>query len=247
MSDTPLIQFLEWDSDFFCKRIATVCTEAITRGLLEAAVQNSLEQRIDCLYLLLDPEENSTVREAEENGFRLADIRVTLSKTITPDKSIWRPLSSNIRLSKSEDIPSLSLIAAAGHTDSRFYSDPGFPNELCDKLYATWIEKSCNGYAQAVLVADQHGEAAGYTSCHINPDGSGQIGLVGVGKEFQGRGLGNSLISESLRWFASQGCSTVFVVTQGKNVGAQRLYQKNGFLTDCLEIWFHRWNTGDHH
>lgn len=241
MSDSPLIRFLEWDSDFFGKRIASVCTETVTGGLLGAAVQKGIEERIDCLYLLLPAEDSSMVREAEASGFHMADIRMTLSKSITPDKSIWQPLSADIRLSKSEDVPYLSLIAAAGHTDSRFYSDPGFPNELCDRLYATWIEKSCNGYAQAVLVADQNGQATGYTSCHINPDGSGQIGLVGVSADFQGQGLGKRLIAESLRWFASQGCSMVFVVTQGKNVGAQRLYQKNGFLTSSLQLWYHRW------
>lgn len=241
MSDNDLIKLLEWDSVFFGKRIATVCAKDLNRESIAAAVNKSLEERIDCLYLLVSAGESSAVRAVEENGFHIVDIRVTLSRGIIPDKSKWTPLSPDIRLSKSEDIPDLSLIAAKGHTDSRFYSDPGFPDELCDRLYATWIEKSCNGYAEAVLVADQDGTAAGYTSCHINPDGSGQIGLVGVGDQFQGKGLGKSLIAESLRWFASQGCSKVLVVTQGKNVGAQRLYQKQGFLTDSVEIWFHKW------
>ncbi|NVN99887.1 MAG: GNAT family N-acetyltransferase [Geobacteraceae bacterium] len=245
MSDNGLIKLLEWDSAFFGKKIATVCDQKLCTKSIAAAVNKSLEERIDCLYLLVSAEDSSAVRDIEENGFHMVDIRVTLSRGITPDKSKWTPLSADIRLAKSEDIPALSLIAAAGHTDSRFYSDPGFPRELCDRLYATWIEKSCNGYAQAVLVAEHDGEAAGYTSCHINPDGSGQIGLVGVGENFQGKGLGKSLISESLRWFASQGCSKVLVVTQGKNVGAQRLYQKNGFLTDSVQLWYHRWAVSE--
>ena len=40
------------------------------------------------------------------------------------------------------------------HRDSRFYYDPGFPNQRCDELYETWIDRSCHGYADTVLVAE---------------------------------------------------------------------------------------------
>jgi hypothetical protein len=30
-------------------------------------------------------------------------------------------------------------------------------------------------------------------------------------------------------------------VTQGKNIAAQRLYQKNGFLIRDLQLWYHKW------
>jgi len=31
------------------------------------------------------------------------------------------------------------------------------------------------------------------------------------------------------------------VVTQGRNLAAQRLYQRNGFVTASLQLWYHRW------
>jgi ribosomal protein S18 acetylase RimI-like enzyme len=33
----------------------------------------------------------------------------------------------------------------------------------------------------------------------------------------------------------------VSVVTQGRNVAAQRLYQRAGFVTASTQLWYHRW------
>jgi len=108
-------------------------------------------------------------------------------------------------------------------------------------LYETWIEKSCKGYADAVLVAELQGWPVGYISCHLLDQAEGQIGLFGVSADFQGKGLGQKLVNESLRWFAEQGMRQVTVVTQGRNCRAQRLYQRCGFLTRSVQLWYHRW------
>ena len=31
------------------------------------------------------------------------------------------------------------------------------------------------------------------------------------------------------------------VVTQGRNIAGQRLYQRCGFLTRSVELWYHKW------
>ena len=43
------------------------------------------------------------------------------------------------------------------------------------------------------------------------------------------------------RWFEQEDAEKIRVVTQGRNVAAQRLYQKCGFASSSMEIWFHRW------
>lgn len=241
MKADSYLQLLEWDSAFFGKKIARAAVEKITKDSVNALIAESNANQVDCLYLLLDADESDKIRLSEESGFQLVDIRVTLTRSIQPEPSPWSSSSTSIRLAVEGDIGMLRSIAAANHGDSRFYSDGRFPAKLCDELYATWIEKSCKGYADAVLVAVRNGEASGYISCHINKDGSGQIGLVGVSSICQGAGLGRALIDESLRWFASAGGNRIEVVTQGKNIGAQRLYQKSGFLTDRLQLWYHKW------
>jgi dTDP-4-amino-4,6-dideoxy-D-galactose acyltransferase len=166
------------------------------------------------------------------------DLRVTLvrgmDQAIPPTRSALRPWEE-------ADLPPLYEIARVSHRDSRFYFDAGFPRGRCDDLYQIWVKNSCAGFADALLVAGESGRAAGYITCQIAPDGHGKIGLMAVGEEFRGRGLGQDLVSGALQWFASRGVPRVSVVTQGRNFAAQRTYQRCGFETGCIEIWYHRW------
>ncbi len=235
------LQYLEWDSAFFGLRIGKAANSRLTAEAMAELTVACHEQRIDCLYLLVDPSETTTIRFAEDDGFHLVDIRVTLDCKLPAGHPPWHSSTSGIRLAIDADIAALRPIAAANHRDSRFYQDGGFSPERCDELYATWIEKSCNGYADAVLVADCGEGAVGYLSCHIRDNGVGNIGLVGISSARQGKGLGRLLLTESLRWFAAAGITQVEVVTQGRNLAAQRLYQKSGFLTSSLQLWYHRW------
>ena len=98
------------------------------------------------------------------------------------------------------------------------------------------------GYAQAVLVAGLPGRPEGFITCHTKPElHKGQIGLVGVDEAARGHGTGRTLVLELLHWFAGQGLESVQVVTQGRNIAAQRLYEKCGFLTVEIKNWYHRW------
>jgi ribosomal protein S18 acetylase RimI-like enzyme len=109
-------------------------------------------------------------------------------------------------------------------------------------LYETWIEKSLSGYAQAVLVMGEPGQPEGFVTCHTNMlEAKGLIGLVGVSRSARGRGVGQALVLESLHWFAVQGMASAEVVTQGRNIPAQRLYQKCGFAIKEVKLWYHQW------
>jgi dTDP-4-amino-4,6-dideoxy-D-galactose acyltransferase len=92
-----------------------------------------------------------------------------------------------------------------------------------------------------VLVAELDKQPVGYISCHLLDQAKGQIGLCGVSKESQGKGIGLLLVSASLRWFVDHGVQRATVVTQGRNCKAQRLYQRCGFLTQSVQLWFHKW------
>ena len=50
-----------------------------------------------------------------------------------------------------------------------------------------------------------------------------------------------ALIAAALDWCEAEGAEEVAVVTQGRNVAAQRLYQRCGFVTQRLELWYHKW------
>src|SRR5271157_3135956 len=235
---------LDWDSEFFACNIARLTSERLTEDTTARARSWCECNRIDCLYFLADAADPTTVSLAENNGFRLVDIRLTLERHLK-DVPPATPVAGAIRVGTTLDGPVLRLIASQSHRDSRFYHDPHFPRSRCDALYETWIEKSLNGYAEAVLVAELEGKAVGYVSCHLPSPTTGQIGLFAVDSNARRMGLGHALVRESLRWFASKGALQVSVVTQGRNVSAQRMYQRCGFETQSLQLWYHRWFGGD--
>lgn len=230
--------YLEWDSNFFGCRIARLECERLDRATLNEALVWCRNNRIDCLYFLADADHAATMRLAESDGFQLTDVRVTFERAIGEGDAA--PSSDGIRRAREEDLTSLRAIARAAHHDSRFYFDEHFDRRKCDLLYEAWIENSFHGFAQAVLVAEIEGRAAGYLTCHLKGAES-QIGLVGIDSEYQGKGLGWKLIQHFLSWSREKGATRAVVVTQGRNLAAQRFYQRNRFISSGLQLWYHLW------
>jgi dTDP-4-amino-4,6-dideoxy-D-galactose acyltransferase len=241
MSKKNLCQFLEWDTRFFGLKIARVVPHRLHPLTLQAIKDWCAVENIECLYFLADSDDPETVRLAQMGGFDLVDIRVTLEKHVAPGYRTSEGLDQvRIRPSDSGDVPILKGIARASFRASRFYFDPHFPPERCDALFETWIERSCLGYADMVLVAERQASTAGFITCHLERN-SGEIGLVGVSPDARGKGMGKLLVNAALKWFVNNHVHQVSVVTQGRNTDAQRLYQRCGFLTNQVQLWYHWW------
>jgi dTDP-4-amino-4,6-dideoxy-D-galactose acyltransferase len=243
-------EYLAWDSTFFGRRIARVCGHRASPARADEVLAWCEAQRIECVYFLVDADDRETVVAVERRGFGLVDIRMTLTRTanaaarMSVERAPGIPVL--VRPARQSDVPALKAMARSNHGDSRFYFDGNFARERCDALYETWIERSVDGYAAAVLVAELDGQPAGYVSCHVEQRGpdaadAGSIGLLGVRNDAQGHGLGGVLIDAALAWFTGRGITSVDVVTQGRNVRAQRAYQRRGFVSKTVQLWFHRW------
>jgi dTDP-4-amino-4,6-dideoxy-D-galactose acyltransferase len=235
-------EFLEWDSDHFHIPVARVRGNRLAPGDVERVEEWCMQRGIRCLYFLCDSDCESSAAAAESRGFRLVDVRVTLQLDGRPPAP-RRGLAAGIaiRAARPDDLPALITIARRAHTDSRFFADPQFSREQCEGLYETWIRRSTNGWASAVWVADTGGPAVGYITCHGGTSAPGSIGLIGVASQCQGRGIGPALVARAVAWFLESGARPVTVVTQGRNIRAQRLYQRAGFITSAVQLWFHRW------
>ena len=233
---------LEWDSYFFGFPIAQVAGEILSEKDGEAILEWSQANSVRCLYFLANPNSAETADLAQRFGFKFVDVRIQLSLGVsvpsTPKvrKFVLRPV-------RAPDVAALQAIAREAHQDSRFFFDTNFPRERAEGLFATWIAKDCEGRADKVLTAESgNGGPLGYITCNLGKDShTGRIGLVGVAAKSRGKGLGKMLISEALGWFRSVGVQKVSVVTQMRNVAAQRLYQAAGFRTEKVMVWYHRW------
>jgi dTDP-4-amino-4,6-dideoxy-D-galactose acyltransferase len=240
MTSVECCEYLSWDSEFFGCRIARLTASSLTDESMTEVLRWCEAQQIDCLYFLARSADVRSTKILEQNGFYFVDLRLTLQKQ-TPALLPEMNCLPQIRVSRDSDVPELRAIAKISHHDSRFYSDPHFNNARCDLLYEEWIERSCEGYADRVLVADFNNGPVGYITCHVNEAGLGRIGLLAVSRDAQGKGIGQCLITAATEWLVSQGVQRIRVVTQGKNVRAQRTYQRCGFLSFSMELWFHRW------
>jgi len=235
----PICFYLEWDSKFFEKQIARLNRPRLDERVVAEALAWCNSNRIDCLYFLADSDHPETPPLAAANNFLTTDIRMTLERRIGAEGSA-RVSPDSIRFAREEDLPALRSIARTGHRDSRFYFDANFDRSKCDLLYETWIENSFRGFAHAVLVAESKGEAAAYLTCHLKGQES-QIGLIGVAEAHRGKGMAGKLLERFQLWSVEQGANRATVVTQGRNLLAQRLYQRNGYVTRSLQLWYHRW------
>jgi dTDP-4-amino-4,6-dideoxy-D-galactose acyltransferase len=234
-------ELLEWDSEFFGRRIARVGSRRLDAATWRALRESCRELAVECLYFLCDSGDQSSIRAAEEAGFGFVDVRLTLERRFDSLPRDEHTAEEGLRLACQQDIAALRSIAEVSHRDTRFHADSHFPADRCDELYRTWIAKSCQGYADAVWVAGPAGRPTGYITCHVDPPDLGRIGLFAVATEAQGMGLGRRLVDAALEWLARQGASRVTVVTQGRNIQAQRVYQRAGFRTHLVECWYHRW------
>ncbi|MBN1977011.1 MAG: GNAT family N-acetyltransferase [Anaerolineae bacterium] len=245
MTTSDLCDFLPWDTEFFGQRIGRVVGMNLNPGRVVAILRWCEDNGIACLYFLADSADAQTVRLAEKHSFQLVDVRVTFEQRLSQRSGNALSVDADgitVRAALPADVQLLQALAKDSYRDSRYYFDPCFSRERCDELYQTWIRRSCEGYADSVWVAELDGGPVGYVTCHLSKDcAEGQIGLIGVGREVSGQGIGTRLMQTALAWFADKGVSTAVVVTQGRNIAAQRLYQRCGFVTRELQLWYHKW------
>jgi dTDP-4-amino-4,6-dideoxy-D-galactose acyltransferase len=229
---------LDWDSQFFMCRIARLWTPRLSRHTCAAALDWCRAEAIDCLYLFasLDDEGTSLLGPS---GFELVDVRLDLSCEI--GDRMMRGAVTAIRPAAEADVPGLRAIAARSHHATRFYFDRRFSRERCDELYRTWISRSCEGWADGVLVATAGNAPEGYITMHVDDGQRGRIGLVGVDEHVRGHGIGASLVAAALDWFRDRGVTGVSVATQARNIAGVRLYEAAGFRIAGAGAWYHRW------
>ena len=73
-------------------------------------------------------------------------------------------------------------------------------------------------------------------------DEEGHIGLVAVGEDCRGKGIGSLLVQAVEEYlYTNTSIRLLKVVTQWENIPARHLYEKNGFLIDDKTNIYHWW------
>ena len=229
-----MTRILDWDTEFFGCRIARIEASDLADGATERWFQ---QEAVACAYLLLDvaDQAHAICCAARVPARRRAGI-VRSGNC----RAVRRAGGNGNSPGHPADVEALTAIAREGHHDTRFYADGRFDVSRCDDLYATWIEKSCTGWADLVLVADEGQGVVGYVTLHRRGD-AGEIGLIGVSAAARGRGVASRLLAAARAWCVDSGLSRATVATQGRNRAALGLYQAAGFKVTNIQLWYHRW------
>lgn len=243
-SSTPLVERLDWDSEFFGREIGRARVGRLDASLAERLAYDARAAGLACVYFAAAAEDFETVVAAENLGCHLVDVRVVLERPA--EGAVAAPAADaefRIEPGRADDLPHLEAIATDVARASRYSADPHFRRDETERLYRTWVRNGWDGYVDAVLVAHGHdGEVLGF----VCPKMHGELcdlQLVGVASAQRQRKVGRGLVSAGIAWGREHGASRLQVVTQGRNVPAQRLYQQLGFLTTEVKLFYHLWLT----
>lgn len=95
--------------------------------------------------------------------------------------------------------------------------------ELERRFAYDWFE------AEGLRMAWEDDDLVGFCWTKQHPDHGGEIYIIAVAPEHQGRGLGRALVLEGLRHLTERGCEYALLYTESDNRAAVSLYEVLGF------------------
>jgi mycothiol synthase len=103
--------------------------------------------------------------------------------------------------------------------------------DLADRTAEPWFDPA------GLLLAEQDGTllAAGWTKVPA-PGDEGEVYVLGVDPDAQGRGLGRAMTALMLRHLADRGVHEVLLYTEGDNLPAVALYRAAGFERSAVDV-----------
>ena len=240
LTNGPEINPLKWDSDFFgfgVGRLTAASVNEVREGILKAK-----KKRLTLLYWAI-PSTTAVAIKSRVNIQRYVGDQLTyrFHPLAEEDVGVSDKFTITTHTSK-KPTPELINLAIDTGWKSRFNVDPDIPKNKFTELYTTWIRNSCNGlFADKILVAvNEQSKSMGFITIKTR-NNKATIGLLGVSNECRRQGVGSALLQQARSFAFKQGCEILSVGTQAQNIGANKLYKKEGFVVKRSESWFHIW------
>lgn len=236
---SDILEILEWDSRFFGYRVGRILLDPGEEQILNTLRIRVEEEKIKLLYIFVPPSLQGLNEQLVELGGFLVDQKVVYVKATELHTDFSNTVIEYQGDTVNEQLKELVLSAG---TYSRFRLDPNFRNDEYAKLYHEWLLKSINkSIAFTTLVALKGTDIIGITTLG-GASSHADIGLVAVHDNYKGQGIGYDLMRTADRIAFEKGFKELRVVTQMKNTGACRLYEKCNFHVDAITNVYHYWN-----
>ncbi|MCK4504495.1 MAG: GNAT family N-acetyltransferase [Candidatus Aegiribacteria sp.] len=241
-----MIEYLEWDSDFFCISVGSVRNRITSKSDLDSMLCDMRESNLNLVYVTLPMDRPDLItRILRERGAILADTRAEMAidlKRYHSSKAVTQSTDYILRTAENEDAASIGELASYCFRGlTRFYRDPRLNDERCDELYRTWAERDIRKRENLSLLCTTDGRLAGFCTAEITGNEDARIGLIGITPDFRGFGIGQVLLKKTAGMLGDKGCGQLVAVTQLASIGAMRMYERAGFLLREISIVVHLW------
>jgi dTDP-4-amino-4,6-dideoxy-D-galactose acyltransferase len=235
------IKKLDWDSDFFDLKIASVkCLQNIELSQTEIeAIESSNSDLVYFFSNEFDHEFNASI---ESLGARLVDKKVTYLKTIS--KNLDELDYSSIHLYEGIITDKLYQLSIDAGIYSRYFLDVKIPRFKAEQMYKIWIERSVKKeiadgafcYSEPKIPTD----IGGFVTIKTHSDKT-NIGLFSVDSTVRRSGIGRKLMAFSEAYTLNNNLNQIDVVTQLDNKVACQFYESCGFKISKIEYVYHLW------
>lgn len=217
----------EWDSQFFSKKIGDVQWGIEKTQLASANSYDLITTRVGSL-------EHTKIEVLQNHGFVYCDGDVQLTKDIHSNDS-----EIDFQMATQEQLPKLLTMLDNMYQISRFKA-PWFATQDRDRFYKEWLTKAVYGtFDDCCLMIAEEDNICGFVTLKEFSNYA-QIGLIGVGSEYQGKGIGKKLLSVAEQYLKKRNCTTLNVATQTSNIHALNLYTRFGFRLTETNLWFYK-------
>lgn len=240
-NQTSIFQILDWDSKIFGYKVAKIGASNLKLNESKKILLKLTSKNVRLVYWFVDPTDKISNQAAKENNGLLVDNKITyiLNLYNYPLERInYKPLHSYLHKPLSKNIKFLALQSGLY---SRFKLDKNFIHNEFEKLYKEWIKRSLMGeIAKDVIVYLDKNFERGLITLELKGE-YGNIGLISVDKEYQGKSIGKLLVNAALVKFKALGITRVKVATQKNNIIACKFYEKLGFTQEGIQNIYHFW------
>ena len=224
-------KILDWDTNFFGFDVYRLDTSNETKinKFLKGIKSKSL------IYVFTGKSQLSQLF-CEKNNCKMVDTKIVFKKQLEFSYKEDVFIDEYESLVPSDDLIRLAYLSG---NCSRFKLDERLPKGKFEELYLKWIENSIKDVNTKVFVFKEKEVIIGFVTLSIFRD-YGQIGLIAVFPDVQGKGIGKRLISYCESYLKlNKNIDMIFIPTQKHNEMAMKFYIKLGYSVIAKNYIYH--------
>lgn len=199
-----IIEKLNWDSDFFERRIGRLLIDDETEFVPAKFIEEAKES-YDLIYVF-SIEKMLSFNKVKAANLDMVDIIITMSVPFSKTNYSKNGYEFRTSLTK-EELIGCYEIAEQTSVVSRFYTDALIGEEKTKALYRKWIDNSINhSFSDGLFLEKDENKVIGiHLIKTLAEKNTGMFTLTGLNTNYKGKGLGRKLWEQSYAYWADIG------------------------------------------